>query len=149
MTRPIDLRPKEDAVLGTRFADLEIGKKLNPIRFTLTRDFMKEYAAAVQADPDGYDVDGRKAALPLTLAPYMAAVLTNTYRPQDGGIVTRQKWSFHRPLWMDEDLDIVATGYLKDKYERRGRLVHVHAAEFRTVDGELIASAERGCIWPE
>jgi hypothetical protein len=149
MTRPIEIRPKEDAILGTRFADLEVGKQLNPIRFTLTPEFMREYAVSVGAEVNGYDVDGRKAALPLTLAPFMAAVLSNTYRPQDGGIVTRQKWSFHRALWMDEELEILATGYLKEKYERRGHLVHVHAAQFHTLNGELIATAERGCIWPQ
>ena len=149
MTRPVEIRPPEDAVKGAKFADLEEGRELNPVRFNLTRDYLRDYATAVDAEVEGYDVNGRKAALPLSLAPFMAAVLTNTYRPQDGGIVTSQKWQFHRPIWMDEDLEIIATGRLKSKYEKRGRLYHVHAAEFRTLDGELVARAERACIWPE
>lgn len=79
MTRPSDIKPREDEQRGTTYEDYVIGDTLPPLRFTVTPEIMQEYASVVDGSASGYDVGPRKAALPSVLQVYFMAVLYSKY----------------------------------------------------------------------
>lgn len=141
MTRPSELKPTEDEVEGTLPEAYQVGAALPEMRFTITPEIVAEYIAAVDGDPELYQVDGRRAAPPNVLAVYLLAVVYRKYPPIQGIILTDVSWRFHGPIWADEDTEISATGEVMDKFEKRGKHFVRWSAEFRRADGELLTTA--------
>ena len=64
MTRPSEIKPREDSTPGTPFAKFTIGKELGETRFSITPEIVEEYFRAVDAERSLYVIDGRQAAAP-------------------------------------------------------------------------------------
>ena len=141
MTRPSEIKPREDEAPGAKFAEWEVGAPLREMRFEITPDICADYALAVGGDPEGYEVEGRRAALPTVLAVYLLAVLYRKYHPQQGGILIDQKFNFFHPIWADETTPLVAVGRVEEKFDKRGRKFIRWSAEFTNPAGQRIATA--------
>jgi len=149
MTRPSEIKPREGDRPGTTWDQYVLGDELPEIRFTITPDIVREYAIAVEADPAGYPVDGRKAAVPSVLAVYLMSVLYRKYPPLQGGIMAGNKFSFFNPIWADEDTEIVGKGRIEEKFEKKGRKYVRYSADFSTPDGTPIARAVNTSTFPQ
>ncbi|HYD57666.1 MAG TPA: hypothetical protein VEB41_12220 [Burkholderiales bacterium] len=139
MTRPSEIKPREDSTPGTPYAGFAIGRDLGETRFTITPEIAEEYFRAVDADRALYRIDGRQAAAPNVLFPYMTCALYRTYPPIQGIVMGEVEIEFHHPIWADEDTEVVATGRILDKFERKGRRYVRWEEEFRRADGQLLA----------
>jgi hypothetical protein len=126
-----------------------LGDVLPEIRFTITRDIVREYAVAIEADPEGYPVDGRKAAVPSVLAVYLMSVLYRKYPPLQGGIMAGNKFSFFNPIWADEDTEIIGSGKIEEKFEKKGRRYIRYSAHFTRADGTPVATAVNTSTFPQ
>lgn len=148
MTRPTEIKPREGDQPGTNYDDYEIGATIDAVNFTITPAIVREYAGLVDGDPEGYEIGGRRASLPSVISVYFMAVLYQRYPPQQGGIMAANKFTFHDPIWADEDTELVGTGVIKDKFEKRGRRYVRFLAEFRRTDGTLVATALNTSTFP-
>ncbi len=140
MTRPSEIKPREGSVRGSVYADFSEGAELGPVRFDLTPELVEEYFDAVQADRSLYRVDGRQAAPPNVLLPYMTVPIYQTYPPNQGIVMADLDMQWSRPIWADETTSIVATGRVLQKFEKRGRHYIKWEAKFATDDGSPIAT---------
>ena len=140
MTRPDQLKPREESVPGTPFAGFTVGRKLDPLSFTITPEIVEEYIVAVEADRANYRIDGRQAAPPNVLLPYMTAILYRTYPPIQGIIMIEIDFHFRHPIWADENTELDVTGEITGKFEKKGRYYVDWRAEYRRRDGTLIAT---------
>ncbi len=141
MTRPSELKPREDEAPGTMPEAYEVGQRLPEMRFTLTPEIVAEYIRAVDADPAIYRIDGRDAAPPNVLAVYLLAIVYRKYPPIQGIILTDVAWKFHHPIWADEATEILADGQVSERFQRRGKSFVRWSAEFQRADGTRLASA--------
>ena len=71
MTRPNEIKPREGDHPGTPYAAFQEGAELGPVSFDITPAIVQEYFDASQSDPELYRVDGRQAAAPNVILPYM------------------------------------------------------------------------------
>ncbi|MGE4336550.1 MAG: hypothetical protein AB7E55_11320 [Pigmentiphaga sp.] len=140
MTRPSDIKPREGSSPGTTYAQFEEGKQLGPVEFTITPEIVDEYFDAVGADRDLYKIDGRQAAPPNVILPYMTVPIYQTYPPIQGIVMAELDLSIHHPIWADEYTSMRATGRVLKKFEKRGRRYVQWEAEFSSGDGVRIAS---------
>src|SRR5690606_2964365 len=101
MTRPSEVKPREGSVPGTPYIKFEEGKALDPVRFDITPDRVDEYMRSADADPALSVVDGRRAAPPNLLFPYLTAVLYCTYPPIQGIVKAEADLAWHHPVWAD------------------------------------------------
>jgi len=141
MTRPSDVKPREDEAEGTPAEAYEVGAVLPDMWFTVTPDIIDEYIAAVDGDPKVYVVDGRRAAPPNVLAVYLLATVYRRYHPIQGIILTDMSLRAHHPIWADEDTEICANGRIDEKFEKRGKHFVRWSAAFTRADGTLLATA--------
>src|SRR5690606_20724900 len=148
MTRPSEIKPREGDQPGTLYDDYEIGAPIGPLSFTVTPDIVREYVGLVDGNPDAYVIDGRKASLPSVISAYFMAVLYQRYPPQQGGIMAANKFTFHDPIWADENTELIGTGVIKSKFEKRGRRYVQYHAEFHRPDGTLVATALNTSTFP-
>jgi len=139
MTRPSDIKPREDSVPGTPFAGFKVGAKLDELRFTITPEIVEEYFASVEADPKLYQIDGRQAAPPNVLLPYMTCALYRNYPPIQGIVMAEVDMRFHHPIWANESTEIVVNGEIVDKFEKKGRRYVRWKANYKRADGQPIA----------
>jgi hypothetical protein len=139
MTRPSDIKPREDSVPGTPFSGFKVGAKLDELRFTITPAIVEEYFASVEADPQLYRIDGRQAAPPNVLLPYMTCALYRNYPPIQGIVMAEVEMRFHHPIWANEDTEIVVNGEIIDKFEKKGRRYVRWKANYKRADGQPIA----------
>ncbi len=150
MTRPAELKPREDEQPGTPAEAFEVGEPLPEMRFTLTPDIVEEYMQAVEADPSPYQLEGRRVAPPNVLAVYQLAVLYRRYPPIQGIILTEQSWEWHLPIWADEATELLASGRVLERYERRGKQYVRWSADFRRArDGATVATSVNTLYVPE
>ncbi|HWA38211.1 MAG TPA: hypothetical protein VG873_10135 [Burkholderiales bacterium] len=149
MTRPSEIKPREDSTPGTPYAQFAIGRDLGETRFTITPALVEEYFRAVDADKSLYAIDGRQAAAPNVLFPYMTCALYRTYPPIQGIVMGEVEIEFHHPIWADEDTEVVATGQVLDKFEKKGRRYVRWQEEFRRADGQLLAKLANTFHVPE
>ncbi len=149
MTRPSEIKPREGEQRGTTYEDYVLEDELPPLRFTITPEILKEYASVVDGDPAGYEVEGRKAALPSVLQVYFMAVLYSKYPPQQGGVMGANRFRFHAPIWADESIDVVGTGRIEKKFIKRQKRYVSFSADFKTPDGKLLAQAVNVSHFPE
>lgn len=148
MTRPIELKPREDESPGTPYEDYETGAPLPDMWFTVTPAIAEEYLQSVDGDASLYRVDGRQAAPPNVLAVYLLAILYRKYPPNQGLILTDVAFRFHHPIWADEDTEICGNGEVIEKIEKRGKHFVRWAARFTRKDGVLIATARNTVYVP-
>jgi len=149
VTRPSDIKPREDEQRGTTYEDYVIGDTLPPLRFTVTPEIMQEYASVVDGSASGYDVGPRKAALPSVLQVYFMAVLYSKYPPQQGGVMGANQFRFFEPIWADESIDIIGTGRIEKKFVKRSKRYVSFSADFKDTKGRLIAQALNVSHFPE
>ncbi len=121
MTRPSDVKIREGTTPGTAYAAFEVGRRLAPVQFTITPEIIREYATAVEADLAAYRLDGRPMAPPNVLFAYMTGVLYRTYPPIQGIVMAEADFRWRAPIFADVTSEIVASGEIVDKYEKRGR----------------------------
>jgi hypothetical protein len=110
------------------------------VSFDITPAIVDEYMRAVDADPELYVMDGRKAAPPNVLFPYMTVVLYCTYPPIQGIVMAESDLSWHHPIWADETTSIRASGHVLKKFEKRGRRYVQWEGQFTRADGVPLAS---------
>jgi hypothetical protein len=149
MTRPSEIKPREGSVPGTTFAQYREGTELGPVRFQITPDICQEYFDAVEADKSLYRVDGRQAAPPNVLLPYMTVPIYQTYPPNQGIVMAELDMRFRAPIWADETTEVVATGRVLRKFEKRGRHYVEWEATFSRDGGEVLASLTNRFHIPE
>ncbi|MGE0658926.1 MAG: hypothetical protein AB7F36_02690 [Reyranellaceae bacterium] len=140
MTRPDQLKPREDSVPGTPYDGFEVGAALPELRFAITPAIVEEYFASVEADRSLYRLDGRQAAPPNVLFPYMTVPLYRKYPPIQGIVMAEVEFHWHNPIWADETADMVATGKVTEKFEKRGRRYVRWQADWKRADGTLMAT---------
>lgn len=140
MTRPSEIKPREDSVPGTPYANFVVGAALDATHFAITPDIVDEYFRAVDADRALYTLEGRQAAPSNVLLPYMTCALYRKYPPIQGIVMAEVEFRWHHPIWADETTDVVVTGKIADKFEKRGKRYVTWQAEYRRIDGTLLAS---------
>ena len=148
MTRPSEVKPREGDKPGTRWEEFEVGAELPSFTFTITPDIVTEYCRAIEADPNGIVLNGKRVAVPSILSVYLMAVLYRKYPPAQGGIMASNKFRYYGPISATEDTTIVASGRVLDKFEKRGRRYVRYGARFTHTDGRLIAEAENISTFP-
>ena len=139
MTRPSEIKPREGSVPGTLYEAYEEGRSLGPVSFDITPALCEEYFEAVQADPALYRVDGRQAAPPNVLLPYMTVPIYLTYPPNQGIVMAELDMRWQSPIWADETTRVVATGKVLRKFEKRGRRYVQWEASFARAGGPVLA----------
>lgn len=143
MTRPAEVKIREDSVPGTKFDQFEVGAQLPLVPFTITPDIVDEYMTAIEADRALYQLDGRLVAPPNILALYMTSTVYQKYPPLQGIIMISVAFDFHQPIWGDEDNDIILTGTITEKFEKKGRkYVRWEGRYSRADDDSTIATIE-------
>src|SRR3569833_293674 len=125
------------------------GPELPPLPFTVTRDIVKEYMSVVDADPKNYVIDGRQAAPPNTLFVYMMAVMYRLYPQRQGGIMLGNTVEFHSPIWADEDTEVIGSGRVTDKCEKKGRKIICYDVDFKRPVVTMIMSVNHLSAFPE
>jgi hypothetical protein len=71
------------------------------------------------------------------------------YRQQLGGIMLGNSVEFLGPFWADEDSEVVGSGRLTDKYEKKGRKIICYDVDFERPDGTMIMSVNHMSAFPE
>jgi hypothetical protein len=148
VTRPSELRVKEDAHAGTVFDAYRVGERFGPLRFTLKPAFIDEYVNASGVAVDLYQVNGRAAAPPQILLLYLMATLHQRYRPLPATVMAELAVELCNPIWRDEETEVLAEGVIEAKAERRGRRYVTWSAEFRSGDGRALARITNTFIVP-
>lgn len=149
MTRPSEVKPREGEQPAALYKDWEIGGEFPALHFTITPDIVDEYLSVVDADRANYVIDGRQAAPPNVVLVYMMAVMYRKYPPQQGGIMIGNTIAFHNPIWADETTEVVGTGRLTDKYEKKGRKYICYDVEFSRPNGTVLAKVNHTSAFPE
>jgi len=139
MTRPAQVRAKEDAERGTRFDAYRVGERVGPLEFELEPAFIEEYIAAAGVDAALYRVDGRAAAPPQVLTLFLMGTLHQRYAPLPGTVMAELRVELCGPIWRDEVTRIVSEGVIEAKSERRGRNFVTWSAEYRRSGGGRLA----------
>lgn len=134
---------------GTVYEGFEEGAELGPVRFEITPAIVEEYFDAVQADRALYQVDGRQAAPPNVLLPYMTVPVYQKYPPSQGIVMAELDMAWTKPIWADETTTVVATGRVLRKFEKRGRRYVQWEATFAGGDGAAIATLTNTFHVPE
>lgn len=150
MTRPSEIKPREGDQPGTPYAVFQAGAELPEMQFSITPEINAEYLAAIdEQDADYYTFKGRKVCPPNVLSVYLLAVLYRKYPPIQGIVVYDQTWKWRNPIYADETTELVASGVITEKFEKRGRKWLRFSAEFKKTDGTLIAEASHTLNLPE
>jgi hypothetical protein len=150
MTRPAEVKIREDSTPGTRFDEFKVGQELPLVQFTITPNIVEEYIVAIEADRSLYQVDGRAVAPPNLLAAYMTSTVYQKYPPIQGIIMISVTFDFYMPIWANEDTKIDYSGVITDKYEKRGRKYITWRGQYRhSGSGALIATVDNCFCVPE
>lgn len=149
MTRPSEVKPREGDLPAALYKDWQVGAEFPELAFTVTPDIVDEYLSVVDGDPENYLIDGRRAAPPNVLAVYMMAVMYRKYPPQQGGIMIGNTFNFYHPIWADESTDVVGSGRLTDKYEKKGRKYICYQVDFHRADGTRLCSVRHTSAFAE
>ena len=139
MTRPAEVRVREDARTGARFEDYAVGERIGPLRFTLDPAFVEEYIEAAGVDAGLYRIDGRDAAPPQVLTLFLMGTLHQRYAPLPGTVMAGLTMEFHAPIWRNESTGIVSEGEILAKESRHGRYYVTWRADYRREAGDRLA----------
>jgi hypothetical protein len=148
MTRPAEVRVKEDAGTGTPFGQYIVGERTGPLRFVLEPAFIDEFVAASGVDDALYRVDGRAAAPPQVLTLFLMSTLYRRYPPLPGIVMAALTLEARAPIWRDEPAAIVSEGEILDKAERKGRRFVTWRADYRRDGGAAVARVTNTFLLP-
>lgn len=148
MTRPAEVRAKEDARTGTSFERYAVGERTGPLRFVLEPAFVDEFVAASGVDEALYRVAGRAAAPPQVLLLFLMGTLHRRYAPLPGTVMAELTLEPRAPIWRDEPTPLVSEGEILGKAERRGRRFVTWRADYRRDGGELVARVTNTFLVP-
>lgn len=149
MTRPSEVKPREGDQPGTPYEAFEIGATLPDMAFSITPEINTEYLEAIDEQGKNYSLNGRKVCAPNVLSVYLLAVLYRRYPPIQGIVVYDQLWKWRSPIFADETTDLIASGEVTEKFEKRGRKWLRFSAQFRKTDGTIVAEANHTLHLPE
>ena len=148
MTRPAEVRVREDAATGTPFEAYTVGERTGPLAFTLEPAFVDEYVAATGVDESLYAVDGRRAAPPQVLMLFLMGTLHRRYPPLPGTVMAELELALHAPIWRDEATPFVSEGEILARSERKGRRFVTWRADYRRAGRELVAQITNTFLVP-
>jgi hypothetical protein len=146
MTRPADVKIREDSTPGTRFDAFTLGEKLPRVRFTITPEIVEEYIVAIEADRALYRIGGRRVAPPNILSAYMTSTVYQRYPPIQGIIMISVGFEFRLPIWADEDTGIDLDGTITALFERNGRKYVQWRGEYRRSLGRARIATVVNCF---
>jgi hypothetical protein len=146
MTRPAEVKVREDSTPGTRFDAFTLGERLPLVRFTITPAIVEEYIVAIEADRALYRIDGRRVAPPNILAAYMTSTVYRRYPPIQGIIMISAGFEFHRPIWADEETTIDLDGTITALFEKNGRKYVQWRGEYRRHLGRAAIASVVNCF---
>ncbi|HBP27967.1 MAG: hypothetical protein ACTIKR_11425 [Advenella sp.] len=149
MTRPSEVKPREGDQPGTPYEIFEIGAELPDMAFSITPEINTEYLEAIDEQEKNYSLNGRNVCAPNVLSVYLLAVLYRRYPPIQGIVVYDQLWKWRSPIFADETTDLIASGKVTEKFEKRGRKWLRFSAQFRKTDGTIVAEANHTLHLPE
>jgi len=144
-------------VLGGYISDLEAGDVFEPVRYLLTPEAISAYATGNEEDGDWFHGDdnpwGRQVRPPTMIhSDKMRLLEANCLKEQriagmtgqgpelesDARIHYEYHAKQHSPAFAGEEL--VVSGRIADRYERRGRDYLLYELEVRTADGRLVTT---------
>ena len=131
---------------------LKIGDKVGEIEIQITDEMIDSYAAALE-DSDPFflkrNSSGRRIAYPELLPKYaMEKLWEEPLFNRMPNIRAKQAYTFFEPVMVG--VKYRATGYVKEKYEKRGKLFIVFEATFTDEDGkEVLKDKRTQLILPE
>ena len=130
---------------GRTVADtLRIGEVVSEVAITITGEVVDAYAAAVGdfnplfMEKNAY---GQRIAHPELLAKFAMATLWTPIHERMPNIRAKQAYTFLKPVRTGQTYR--ATGYVADKYEKRGRLFVVFEATFKDENGREVLRDRR------
>jgi len=148
MTRPAEVRIREDVHTGTTFEQYSVGERIGPLHFTLQPAFIDEYVAAAGVDETLYRVGGRAAAPPQVLMLFLMGTLHRRYAPLPGTVMAALRIELRAPIWRDEPTAIVSQGEILGKDERGGRRYVTWGADFCRCGGGLLVRITNTFLLP-
>jgi len=148
MTRPVELRAREDASVGTAFAAFCVGERFGPLRFELEPTFIDEYIRASGIDESLYYIEGRAVAPPQVLTLFLMPTLHKRYPPLPGAVMATLEVELRNPIWRNEVTNVVSEGVIEEKFERRGRRYVTWSAEYRRAEGTVLAKITNTFVAP-
>jgi hypothetical protein len=149
MTRPAEVRRRENAETGARFQDYEVGSRTGELRFNLEPAFVDEYTGVAGIDESLYRVAGRSVVPPQILTLYLMGTLHRRYAPRPGIVMAGLTLSLHAPIWRDEATTIVSEGEILSKEGRGSRRFITWRAAYRREDGMPLATITNTFMIPE
>jgi hypothetical protein len=149
MTRPSEVKPREGDQPAALYKDWEVGAEFPALSFSVTPDIVEEYLSVTSSNKENFIIEGRQAAPPNVLAVYMMAVMYRKYPPQQGGIMIGNTFSFFHPIWADETTEVIGSGRVTEKFEKKGRKYICYAVDFARADGQKLCSVLHTSAFPE
>lgn len=144
-------------MLGGYISDLEAGDVFEPVRYTLTAEAITAYADGNEEDGSWFHSDknpwGRQVRPPTMIhSDKMRLLEANCGRERriagmtgagpelktDARIHYEYHATQHSPAFAGEDL--IVSGRIRDRYERRGRTYLHYELEVHTSDGRLVTT---------
>jgi acyl dehydratase len=144
-------------MLGATIGDLDAGDVFTPVQYTLTKMMVDVYADGVEEDLAWFHSDAtpwHRQVRPPTMihADKMRLLEENCPDEQrirgmqssdgmagaDARIHYEYRATHHQPAFVGDDL--VVSGRIADRYERRGRTYLLYELEVRKADGQLVTS---------
>lgn len=138
------------------FADLPPGRSFRPLKFPVTPDLVKEYMETVgDHHPLYFDEKlARKKSLKTPLAPpglaaiYARLSYLQDYTMPSGGVLVKQEFEFHDPVYIGEILEIRAQ--VEESYQdEKGRKRVTFFIKGRNEEGKLVTTVRLSAIWPK
>lgn len=148
MTRPAEVRAREDAQAGTTFEAYRVGERVGPLRFDLEPAFIDEYIDATGIDAGLYCIEDRAAAPPQVLTLFLMGTLHRRYPSLPGTVMADLRVELRSPIWRDEVTSIVSEGIVEGKSERRGRRYVTWSAEYHRAEGSALAKITNTFLVP-
>jgi acyl dehydratase len=135
--------------------EMEVGHTFSPLVFPVDEELIAKYVGTVgDQGPLHSDASwARRVGYQGIVAPPTIAALyvLKAYRtdcpPPRGGVHSRQRFKFHRPIVSGDVL--TAQARVADKYVTKGKLFLVIESTALNQDGELVVWSESTSFWPE
>lgn len=130
---------------GRSIADtLKVGDKVGEVEIGITEEMIDAYAAAVGDFNPIYmekDTSGRRIAHPELLPKYAMAKLWEPTLDLMPNIRAKQAFTYYQPIRTGTKYK--ATGYVAEKYEKKGRLFITFEADFTDELGNIVLKDRR------
>ena len=126
-----------------RFDEIRVGEEFAPVRYVADDAAIKAYCYAVDCYDPWYmrpvaPYEFRLAPSCMVLKELMWLYQTVYDRSRVRGLHQHEEAKFHRPV--PAGIELIFTGRVTDKYERRGKGYFIHESEARDAEGRLYVS---------